>query len=515
MTRFTLLLVAFALALAPQLATAGGLYIPGYGSQAQPRGGAFTAKADDATALFHNPAGLAKQSGTAIHIGFNFVDFSQTFQREGVYETDPLGEHPWDGEAYPQVTNESKPALGFGSIAAIPLIAVATDLGLDLPIVFGAGVLAAHGYPYRNIEDDYIFEDPTTAPPPSRYDVIQQEATATNFTVGAAYKIKDTLSVGLTVAWGIAELKARKNLWGIRNYEEAVASDGEVIFDAKDNFVPGFGIGVMWAPTPMFELGANYRSASKVAAKGPTRSQLGTGVGLPGEPDAIIPDDDAFCQEGGTAAAVRGCLSVTLPQTAAIGGRFVVRDGTFERADVEFDVKWEDWSAGSDYLAVVDGQSMLLGKRLEDVVSRHGLRDTFSFRLGGSYNMPLGGNLLSLRAGAAYDTAAAPLSFTRLDLDGFARTTLGVGLGFEFSRFRIDLGGGAVIEGDRTVETCNPDVANPGCDGSGTDMAVADRESPDPEQPLQGPLNQTQSPFNGGTYTQSYVLFSLGFTARF
>lgn len=507
--------IAIATLLVPTAANAGGLYLPGYGTQAQPRAGAFTAKADDPTALFHNPAGLAKQRGTMLHIGFNFVDFSQTFQREGSYEIDPLGAHPWDGQAYPEMSNEAKPSLGLGSIAAIPLIAVSTDLGLDLPVVFGAGIIAAHGYPFREYGADYIFEDPNTPPPPTRYDVIEQEAVSANFTFGAAYKINKQFSAGVTLAWGIAELKAKKHVWGVRNYEEAAAADGEVIFDAKDNFVPGFGIGVLYAPTEAIEVGASYRSASNIKAKGTVISQLGTGVGLGGMPDAIVPDDEVFCQEGGTAAAVRGCLDVTLPQSASIGARYILRDGTREMADVEFDVKWEDWSNGSNYVGVVDGQSQLLGRRLEDVVTRHGLRDSFSFRLGGSYNMALGNNMLALRAGVAHDTAAAPVQFTRLDLDGFARTTLGAGVGFEIGRYRIDLGGGAVIEGDRTVESCNPTVDMPGCDGTGTDRPVNEREQPDPEQPLQGPNNQVASPYNGGTYSQGYLLFSLGFSAKF
>ena len=495
-------------------ADAGGLYLPGYGSQAQPRAGAFVAKADDPSALFHNPAGLARQRGTAIHLGFNFVNFSQTFERDGVYEADPLGAHPWDGQPYDKVENNSKPAIGIGSTAAIPMLAVASDLGLDLPVTFGFGLLAAHGYPYRDYENGYTFEDPNAPPPPGRYDILEQEAAAAFPTVAAAYSISDQFHVGLSVAWGIAEVKAKKHTWGIRNYEEAVAADGEVLFDAKDNFVPGFGLGVLYAPIPQLEIGLSYRSAAKIESVGTVRSQLGSGVGV-GEPDSIVPDDQELCNSGGTIVAVAACLNITLPQTASVGARWVFRDMVGERADIEFDVRWEDWSAGSDYEAIVDGQSQLLGRRLETVITRHGFKDTFSFRLGGSYNLPVAGKALNLRAGIAHDTAAAPVSFTRLDLDGFARTTVGLGAGLEVDRYRFDLGGGAVFEGDRTVATCNPTVANPGCDGSGTDTPVADRTSPDPEQPLQGPNNQTQSPNNGGKYSQGYLLFSVGMTARF
>ena len=52
------------------------MVLPGYGSAAQPRAGAFVAKADDPSAVHHNPAGLAKQRGTVVQIGFNLVSFS-------------------------------------------------------------------------------------------------------------------------------------------------------------------------------------------------------------------------------------------------------------------------------------------------------------------------------------------------------------------------------------------------------------------------------------------------------
>ncbi len=493
---------------------AGGLYLPGYGSQAQPRAGAFVARADDPSALFHNPAGLARQRGTAIHLGFNVVDFSQTFTRDGSYETDPLGAHPWDGQAYAKVENDASPTLGIGSMAAIPLLSMTTDFGLNLPLTFAAGLLASHGYPFRDYSNGYVFEDPNTPPPPGRYDTLTQDAAAAAATIGVGYSISDQLHVGVTLAWGFADFKTRKHTWGIRNYEEAVAADGEVILDAKDNFIPGFGLGILYSPISHLEIGVNYRSASQIGAVGTVRSQLGAGVGVGGA-DSIVPDDEALCAPGGTVVAVKGCIDITLPQTATLGARWVFDDLEGERADIEFDVRWEDWSAGSDYTAVVDGQSQLLGRRLETVITRHGLRDSFSFRLGGAYNLPLSGALLNLRAGVAYDTAAAPVSFTKLDLDGFARTTVGLGLGLEVGRFQFDLGAGAIFEGDRTVASCNPTVGSPGCDGSGTDTPVADRNAPDPEQPLQGPSNQVQSPYNGGAYSQGYLLFSFGATTHF
>ena len=57
------------------VANAGGIFVPGTAPQAQARAGAFVAKADDPSALFHNPAGFSKGTGTVIQIGANFLDY--------------------------------------------------------------------------------------------------------------------------------------------------------------------------------------------------------------------------------------------------------------------------------------------------------------------------------------------------------------------------------------------------------------------------------------------------------
>src|SRR5688572_995996 len=166
-----------ALALAPAAAGAGGLYIPGYGSQAQPRAGAFVAKADDGSALYYNPAGLAKQRGTSIHLGFNLVDFDQRFDRDGVYEVpeDETMETDYTGDEYAPVSDNSTPALGIGGFQGIPLLAVVTDLGGRTPLVFGVGLIAEHGFPEREYGEEYLadgsFADPDVPPPPGRYDI--------------------------------------------------------------------------------------------------------------------------------------------------------------------------------------------------------------------------------------------------------------------------------------------------------------------------------------------------------
>jgi long-subunit fatty acid transport protein len=334
--------------------------------------------------------------------------------------------------------------------------------------------------------------------------------------VAVAYRVMPALDLGVRATWGIASVKAKSYVWGVRNYEEAIAYDGVFTVDATDNFVPSFGAGALYRPSQAVEIGLSYHSKMTIKGRGHGTSVLGSGLGLNGEQDFIEPETEFWqCAPGGTLDRLKACITVPLPQMATVGARYILRDALGgERADVELNVRWENWSAASDYHVIVDGKSGLAGPLNESFI-RHGFQDVFSVRLGGSYAHDVGRHRVVGRLGVAHDTAAAPDSWQRLDIDGAARTTLAGGIGYQGRFYRLDVGGGVVLQPDRTVAHCNPSVAEPGCENPGQETPVRDRTQPDPVQPLQGPFNQVQSPFNGGEYSSGYVLLSLGFTAWF
>ena len=200
--------------------------------------------------------------------------------------------------------------------------------------------------------------------------------------------------------------------------------------------------------------------------------------------------------------ALSTCIDLALPQTATIGVRWIARDADGnEVGDIEIDAKWENWAAVSDYSVVVDGQNSLLGTRLEDTVVRHGFVDTFSIRVGGSRRFESGGTPFEFRAGVAYDTAAAPDSWTRLDVDGTDRATAAVGIGVVFGKYRLDIGAAYIDSPQRRFR----DVDMDGLDG---------RVQPDIAVPLNDADSQPHNPFNAGVYETSYVVGIVGLTAK-
>src|SRR5580704_12522313 len=116
------LLCASLASLAPR-ARAGGFEVPDNGTEALGRGGAFTAKASDGTALEYNIAGFAEQRGTRLLLDGNLVMSDYTFQRSGVYPGTASPAQPWAGQKYPLVRDTGGPFFA-------PFGALSTDFGL-------------------------------------------------------------------------------------------------------------------------------------------------------------------------------------------------------------------------------------------------------------------------------------------------------------------------------------------------------------------------------------------------
>ena len=469
-------------------AAAGGLFVPGAGPSAQGRAGAFVARADDPTTMSHNAAGFAKLDGTQLYVGSNFLRYVLSYQRSGNYEAAAEGQEPLPhaGQPFPKVENDGDAAIGpFGS-QALPAFAITTDLGHpEWPVRFAVGLYSVQAFPSRSFGREVTVASGEVLPAPQRYDVVTQEIILSAPSLAVTYSPTDDLDFGVRGSWGFGSFKGSKTVWTLRNYEEDPTRDATfTLEEAKDNFIPTVGLGALYRPSSSFEFGVAWNSEGQIEGKG-TGSSVITGSPFG---DAVVeviprPDETSQCAPGGVPGALKACLSLTLAQNASVGGRWILRetDGR-EKADIELDVKWEDWSVANESQVQVDGMVNVTGGLLNTVANPHGYQDVISTRLGGSYRIDTMGGRLEFRGGVAYDTRTAPASWTRADQDGKRRATFATGLGFEYGRYRLDLGLGAVWEPDITVTQCKapngPSESSPGCE------AGVDPVNPSPAQPL-------------------------------
>lgn len=561
------LLVATGVVCTASVAAAGGLFLPGAGAISTSRAGASLAATDDGEALVINPAGLASAgSGTFIQLGISAIDYFMSFHRNGDYDhsSDML---PYEGSRYPTITNNPKPPLGLGSWQPVPLIAIVTDLGGKVPGLHAAvGLYAPNAYPFREMNtvnghpyyvpnDRGSYDFPSSfdgAPPPSRYDVIHEEAAIILPSVAVAYRALPQLDIGARFSAGTANLNSTVALWGLTNFEENPKVDGIFTLDAK-SFVYNWQLGTDYHATPNIDVAAQFTAPIDIHAQGDAISVNGPGVMPfgPGKPIVVLPDD-AGCKAGaGSPDHLRGCVDVELPMTATIGGRYKFLDESGAlKGDVELDVGWEHWGATCDYIkdptclnpsdfhVTVNAKATTAdapegGVSLRPQLIAHGLRDTYSARVGGSWHFPVGTDAVIVRGGVGYDSAAAKPGWERADFDGAARTMVAAGASYKLHKVQIDAGFGVILEGTRTDDrTCNPTSTSLGCQGTpgypdrSTDPTAPaedpgnQRKGPDPINPIVnsgigGANVQAESPVNEGTFKSHYLFVMLGASYRF
>jgi len=518
-------------------AHAGGLYLPGSGAISTSRAGAAIASTDNGEAIGLNPAGLAKTTGTTITLSMAIIDYAMTFQRRGTYDDIPDVDLPYEGQAYPLVEDASRAPLGIGGFQPIPVVAVTTDLGGLVPkLRIAAGIYAPNSYPFRDLcthqpgrgcVKDEINRDPNELPSPARYDIVTRDALLFMPTLAASYRILPNLDVGARFGWGFSDVTSSVHVWSAPgNVVEDVGGDGLLEVKGKDNFVPSYGVGFTYRPTPAIEIAGTYNSEIHIGAKGTAKTTLGPRSGSGIEVMVVpIPDEFAQCAPGGKVGALKACITAELPRTATVGGRYrFFGTGDLERGDIELNVGWENWgnSGSTDYRVQIDSEIVAAqggGLSIKPNIVRHGFQDVFNARLGGSWRFPVGSNVLIARGGVGYDSAAATTGWQRASIDGAARTTLTAGAGFRTKRFQIDAGFGVVLEGSNdNPGECNPISPLPqnlGCNRDGVQTPLDERRGPDPINPLIVPTQQLQAPVNQGVFESRYVMFMLGATTWF
>lgn len=413
-------------------AKAGGFdELPDQGAQALGRGATFTAKADDATALYWNVAGLARQRGTKLQLSVNLESNSFSFQRTGAYPDDPKDPAtPYGGQKFPLVTDKSK---GF----TLPMLVATSDLGISDRLTFGLGVFApsATGHTFQLGINGM--------PSPARYDVGGAGGNTIVYpTLGAAYRVTEHLDLGLAGHLALANIDETSIAYAdagdgaCKNVEYRLC-DAQGHVNAKGTGA-GASIAAMYRPAESLQFGAQVRAPMTIHANGTTTVALG-GVG----PNA---------KAGAPAIAT---ATISMPWILRFGGRYISMQNKRELWDMEVDATYETWGTQQATGPTVTMGDVGLGDgKPTTIVSTHHWKDTVSLRAGGAYNVALdeaAESILILRAGAYYDSSATDSAYTRLDVNTLAKVAGTVGLGFKRGAWSANLAYAAVDSLSRTV----------------------------------------------------------------
>jgi long-subunit fatty acid transport protein len=420
---------AAALVCAGGSARAGGFEIPDNGAQALGRGATFVAKADDGTAIYYNPAGLARQRGTRLYVGGNLFLHSFEFQRSGAFPDDPNDPlTQWGQRPFPVVNNSAGPFFA-------PFVTASTDFAsfdrLTVAIgAFGPPIIANRTFPLAI----------RTAPASSRYDFVQSRSTIVYPTASAAYRVTPWLDLGFSAHLVLASFDQTSvsyaDVGQCKNLEYQPCDSTSTLVATATSFAGT--IGALARPSANVAFGVSVRTPVSLEAQG---------VFTPGKPrtlDVPIGPGQAF-------------LSTRLPLIVRAGGRYIAMDGDFELYDLELDATYEGWASAQGDGPRIRIPSLGTFKNIDTLIV-HGYSDTFSLRLGGAYNLDAFDGIFTLRAGGFFDSPATTFKYTRLDFDTLTKIAGTLGFGYRHGAIGLDLGYAAVASVPRLVGTGQGDV---------------------------------------------------------
>jgi long-subunit fatty acid transport protein len=483
----------------PGAVLAAGFEYGPQGLHAVGRGGAFTAKADDASAIFWNPSRLSLLRGTHLTIGMNMSNLNLTFDRFDAQKRRVLtdadgnpvyGDPSADPIGDPVPFETARQNAGFFPMGLS--LGLVTDFGLE-DWAFGIGLNGPAAY------GKVGFPSGTTSA--NRYAFEQMDVLVAFASLSVAWKYKEWFGLGASLQYAmVPNLSYSLTLMGpasAGNQNDPVNNINDLRADVDMADWTGFSaiIGAWGRPVEWLELGFSARVVPvKIKAEGDVR--------MSGTPNSVfnkeelLPDGSTVRTPFGT--TIPGRLEFTYPMSVQLGARYRHVRTDREIFDIEVDFAWEQWSSLDAFVMTTLEENKDMGVAIDPMKIRleRQWKDTYSVRLGGQWNaIP---DWLTVRLGGWWESASQPVEYTTLDLPSFDRFGIGAGLSTSIYGFEIGLAYAHVFQMSRTV-----------AEGTGNIRQQLIGVAADGE----GNLTQVVRPgyaVNEGRYTSSFDVVTIG-----
>ncbi|MFH1129771.1 MAG: hypothetical protein V1754_00430 [Pseudomonadota bacterium] len=505
----------------PCLAMAGGFDYSDHGALALSRGSAFVARADDPTALYYNPAGIARLKGTHILFNGSLLQEDIRYQRWVFADGKRIDRYPNDqGVRMPEVANTN------GAFPT-PFVAITSDLGVLRPynLVLMAGFYGPNSHGSRTFPryckpgvSPCVPTDSSGLPSPARYEKVSLDSLVIYPSLGLAWEVIKGLRIGGVFQLGYSTLGYSTVIAGFKN--EDPFTDIDVRFEAKSSPTATGIVGLHWSPFAWLELGASLRFGLVFTVDGEIciGERDGDKCQFPEETTENLYKRFGFKVKPEPNPA-EATLEIPMPWVVRTGARYIHRDNQErELFDVELDFVWESTSSLQDFMMkpkepvqLFIGESGTVFSTVRDLPVIHGWEDSWSLRLGGSYNIHglLGEAVLSFHGGGLYETPVIPEKYTRLDFVALERWGLTAGFGVRWRKYELNFGYAHLFHVQRLVAPpegtpeCGEGVSEP-C-GSAVHQIV----------PLIPGKDKSGGPIGNGVYRVAIDEWTLGLKAAF
>lgn len=304
-----------------------------------------SAKADDLSTMFFNPAGLTRlENGNQISLTSSYILPSAEFNPDSATVA---GLGPIAG------TDGGDAGVG----ALVPSFYGQFDLGLDDRWRTGISVNTPFGLSTK-YDNNWV----------GRFHAIESELMTINVAPTVAYQLTDTLSIGGNVQAQYVDAKLTNNV--LLPAPFPAGTEGRSKLEG-DDIAFGWGLGVMWQATDATRVGANYRS--RIVHK--------------------LDGDVNVSTLGGTTLQDFGAKAgLTTPDILSVGAVHELND----QWSVMGEVAWTNWSTFDDLTVISDA-----GAQVQTV--DESWNDTWFFAVGSEYKH---NETWTFRGGLAYDQAA-------------------------------------------------------------------------------------------------------------
>ncbi len=386
-------------------ALAAGFSIFEQGAKASGMAGAFVATADDPSAIFYNPAGIAQQRELSVLTGATFINFTSEFTGDpnSVYTAGAEGKY--DRHTF-------VPPNAYGIV----------PIGNNL--TFGVGLFAAWG-----LRTDW--KDPWVGRAISR----DADLKTVSVQPTIAWQTADgRLAVGGGVEYRRARVFLNANTLRLNPFTNRIIDVANTRLASEYGHDLGWNVGVLFKASDRLRFGASYRTDMDIDLEGDADiTQIPSGNA---QLDAIIatqlPPDQP--------------ISTTLPfpAVAAIGVAFSPND----RVDIEFDVTHMTWSR-FEALTVEFETTPQAGFTREQ-----NWNDSSAYRLGANIEAT---PEWDVRLGALYDENPQPVEAVTPLLPDADRIGITFGAGWHRGPWIVDGSAFVLHFNDRHTEGRNPD----------------------------------------------------------